>query len=62
MNTPDGEPEPRSAVRQDVLDAGNERPTLTALVSAPEAAELLGVSAQRVHELAKDHATFPEAV
>ncbi len=36
------------AVRQDVLDAENERPTLPALVSAPEAAELLGVSAQRV--------------
>jgi predicted DNA-binding transcriptional regulator AlpA len=45
-----------------VLDAWNERPALPALVSAPEAAELLGVSAQRVHELATDHATFPEAV
>jgi hypothetical protein len=50
------------AVRQDVLDAETERPTLPALVSAPEAAELLGVSAQRVHELATGHATFPEAV
>jgi hypothetical protein len=50
------------AFRQDVLDAENERPTLPALVSAPEAAELLGVSAQRVHELATNHASFPEAV
>ena len=50
------------AVRHDVLDAENERPTLPVLVSAPEAAELLGVSAQRVHELATDHASFPEAV
>lgn len=50
------------AVRQDVLDAENERPTLPALVSAPEAAEILGLSAQRVHELATDHAAFPEAV
>jgi len=49
-------------VRQDVLDAENERPTLPALVSAPEAAELLGVSAQRVHELATDHASFPDSV
>lgn len=49
------------AIRQDVLDTENERPTLPALVSAPEAAEILGVSAQRVHELAGDHAGFPEA-
>jgi hypothetical protein len=49
------------AVRQDVLDAQNERPTLPSLVSAPEAADLLGVSAQRVHELATGHTGFPEA-
>ena len=49
------------AVRHDVLDADNERPTLPALVSAPEAAEILGVSAQRVHELAAANPRFPEA-
>ena len=48
------------AVRQDVLDAENERPTLPALVSAPEAAEILGVSAQRVHELAAAIPGFPK--
>jgi hypothetical protein len=49
------------ALRQDVLDAENERPTLPALVSAPEVAEILGVSAQRVHELAAASPRFPEA-
>lgn len=49
------------ALRQDVLDAENERPTLPVLVSAPEAAEILGVSAQRVHELAEANPRFPEA-
>jgi hypothetical protein len=48
------------AVRQDVLDAENARPRLPELVSAPEAAEILGVSPQRLHELAAGHAAFPE--
>jgi hypothetical protein len=48
------------AVRQDVLEAANARPTLPELVSVPEAAELLGVSQQRVRELAATHAGFPE--
>jgi hypothetical protein len=47
------------AVRQDVLDEDNARPTLPELVSAPEAAEILGVSPQRVHELASSPG-FPE--
>jgi hypothetical protein len=46
-------------VRQDVLDAENSRPTLPELVSVPEAAEILGVSPQRVHELA-GATGFPE--
>ena len=46
--------------RQDVLDAENARPTLPELVSGPEAAEILGVSPQRLHELAAGHAGFPE--
>ena len=48
------------AIRQDVLDAENGRLTLPELVSAPEAAEILGVSSQRVHELAAGKAGFPE--
>jgi hypothetical protein len=48
------------AVRQDVLDAQNARPTLPELVSVPEAAEILGVSQQRVRELAGTNAAFPE--
>lgn len=48
------------AVRQDILDAQNARPTLPELVSVPEAAEILGVSPQRVRELAAANASFPE--
>ncbi len=47
-------------VRQDVLDAENARPTLPELVSVPEAAEILGVSPQRVRELALTNPAFPE--
>jgi hypothetical protein len=47
------------ATRQDVLDEDNARPTLPQLVSVPEAAEILGVSPQRVHELASSPG-FPE--
>src|SRR5450755_221480 len=39
-------------VRQDVLEAENIRPTLPELVSGPEAAEILGVSPQRLRQLA----------
>jgi hypothetical protein len=48
------------AVRQDVLEAENARPTLPELVSGPEAAEILGVSPQRLHELANGNAAFPQ--
>ncbi len=48
--------------RQDLLDTLNEQPTLPELVSVPEAAEILGVSPQRVHELAATNATFPGPV
>ena len=47
------------AVRQDVLDAANDRPTLPELVSLPEAAEILGVSPQRVRELLQTTPAFP---
>src|SRR5258708_713984 len=46
-------------VRQDVLEAENAEPTLPELVSVPEAAEILGVSPQRVHELVSAPG-FPE--
>lgn len=48
------------AVRQDVLDDENARPTLPELVSVPEAAEILRVSPQRVRELAAANSGFPE--
>lgn len=48
------------AVRQDVLDAENAKPTLPELVSVPEAAEILGVSPQRVRELSAANPGFPE--
>jgi predicted DNA-binding transcriptional regulator AlpA len=47
------------ATRQDVLEEDNARPTLPEIVSAPEAAEILGVSPQRVHELASSPG-FPQ--
>lgn len=43
-----------------MLDAQNVRPTLPELVSVPEAAEILGVSPQRVREFAATSASFPE--
>ncbi len=48
------------AVRQDVLAEQLERPTLPDLVSAPEAAEILGVKPQRLHQLAAEYKDFPE--
>jgi predicted DNA-binding transcriptional regulator AlpA len=47
------------ATRQDVLDEQNTRPNYPELVSGPEAAELLGVSRQRLWRLAREHAGFP---
>lgn len=46
-------------VREDVRDAELERPVLPELVSGPEAAAILGVSKQRVHQLAAAHPNFP---
>jgi hypothetical protein len=46
-------------VRQGRLNAANARPTLPELVSLPEAAEILGVSPQRVRELSANNAAFP---
>jgi hypothetical protein len=50
------------AVREDVLEEENAQPTLPDLVSTPEAAEILGVSAQRLRELAAGNKEFPEPV
>lgn len=48
------------ALRQDMVDAENAKPTLPELVSVPEAAEILGVSPQRVRELSVNNPGFPE--
>jgi post-segregation antitoxin (ccd killing protein) len=47
------------AVREDMLDEDLARPALPGLVSVLEAAEILGVSPQRIHELARTPG-FPE--
>ncbi len=47
-------------IRQDVLADEVAQPSLPDLVSAPEAAEILGVKPQRVHQLAVEHRGFPE--
>lgn len=47
------------AVLGDVLDAELARPNYPALVSGPEAAGLLGVSRQRLHQLHREHPEFP---
>jgi hypothetical protein len=49
-------------VREDVLDEDNERSNWPDLVSAPEAAEILGVTPQRVHVLAAQNKRFPRPV
>jgi hypothetical protein len=48
------------AVRQDVLAEQLERPSLPDLVSAPEAADILGVRPQRLHQLVDERKDFPE--
>ena len=49
------------AVRQDVLAEQLASPSLPDLVSAPEAADILGVKPQRIHQLVIEHRGFPEA-
>ncbi len=49
-----------TATRQDVLSEELARPNYPDLVSGPEAAEVLGVSRQRLYELAARHRGFPE--
>jgi hypothetical protein len=49
------------AVRQDILAEELARPSLPDLVSTPEAAEILGVAPQRVHQLVAEREDFPEA-
>jgi hypothetical protein len=50
------------AVREDVLEEDNSNSALPDLISAPEAAEILGVTSQRLHELAASNHEFPESV
>ena len=47
------------AVRADMLDEDLAQPQLPDLVSGPEAAEILSVSVQRLHQLAAEHPDFP---
>src|SRR5262249_33420609 len=47
------------AGREDGLDGDLARPQMADTVSGPPAAEILGVSVQRVHQLAADHPDFP---
>jgi hypothetical protein len=47
------------AVREDVFVEDLAQPQLPDLVSAPEAAELLQVSVERLQQLAADHRDFP---
>ncbi len=47
------------AVHEDVLAQELERPNLPDLVSGPEAAEILNVTRQRLHQLAATHSRFP---
>ena len=57
----DFSPEIKEALKvyDEDLHAELARPQLPELVSGPEAAEILGVSVQRVHQLAAEHADFP---
>ncbi len=48
-----------SVARTDVADERLARPAMPDLVSGPEAAEILGVSVQRVHQLAATRSGFP---
>jgi hypothetical protein len=50
------------AVRRDMVSEQLARPLLPALVSAPEAADILGVSLQRVHQIARAQTGFPAPV
>ena len=47
------------AVREDLFDEDLARPQWPDLVSGPEAAKMLGVTVQRVHQLAAAHSEFP---
>jgi hypothetical protein len=48
--------------RADVLDEQLARPVMPEVVSGPEAADILGVSTQRVHQLAVENSQFPAPV
>lgn len=56
---PAGEVVRLEAVRDDVVDEELAEPNYPDLVSGPEIAQILGVSRQRVHQLATEHVRFP---
>jgi predicted DNA-binding transcriptional regulator AlpA len=47
-------------LEREEYDRRADEPTLPEVVSAPEVAELLGVTRQRVHQLLASKPTFPE--
>jgi predicted DNA-binding transcriptional regulator AlpA len=47
---------------RDIYDRRAEEPSVPELLSAPEIAEMLGVTRQRVHQLAAENARFPEPI
>jgi hypothetical protein len=47
------------SVREDVFVEDLAQPQLPDLVSGPEAADILGIPVQQVHQLAADHPDFP---
>ncbi|HET9893727.1 MAG TPA: hypothetical protein VFQ44_02090 [Streptosporangiaceae bacterium] len=47
-------------VREDIFEERLAQPSLPDLVSGPEAADILGVSNQRLHQLAATHPEFPQ--
>jgi predicted DNA-binding transcriptional regulator AlpA len=49
------------ALRADVADEDLERPQFPDVVTAPEVAEILGITRQRVHTLAAQNKDFPPA-
>lgn len=49
-------------VREDIRDAELELPTLPDIVSGAEAAKILNVTRQRLHQLAEAHKEFPTPV
>jgi predicted DNA-binding transcriptional regulator AlpA len=62
VGLPRGDVVRAEAVRADVADEDLERPPFPEVVTAPEVAEILGITRQRVHTLAAQNKDFPPAI